>query len=76
MKPTSQSGKFETLKAFCLLFRTGILKDFYQKVSIECRCYRPGNYTVSGRMNASFLPGHFTGWGGEGVKRDSSFLHF
>ena len=55
MKTTNQSAKFETLKAFCLLFRTGVWKDFYQKVSIEFRCYRTGNYTVSRRINTCFF---------------------
>ena len=69
------SAKSETLKPFCLLFCTGMSKDFHQLEthSIESRC-------VIGLQNILFVgaasmhlsrSGNFTGSGSEGVKMGS-----
>ena len=48
-KTTHKSAKFETLKPLCLLFHTGMRKDFIKMDSSESRCVeRPENILSAG----------------------------
>ena len=53
-KTTNKTTKSETLNRFCLLFRTGMWKDYPKTHSIESWCYRTRKYTVCRRDHASF----------------------
>ena len=49
-----EHAKFETLKPFCFLFRTGVSKTFIKTYIIESGCYKTEKHTVYGRVRASF----------------------
>ena len=51
-KTTNKTTKSET--HFCLLFRTGMWKDYHKTHSTKSRCYRTRKYTVCRCDHASF----------------------
>ena len=74
LKTTNKSVKSETFKGFCLLFRTGMWKDFHQNTDSisSSMCYRTGKYSVDRHVCAVciFQPRNSAGWGSEGVNSD------
>ena len=65
----NKNVKFETLKAFCFLFRTVLWKDFHQNVHIESRLLKGRKIYCLQACLCIFHPGNLTGFGSEGVKK-------
>ena len=72
LKPNQQSLKFEILKnlffSFALEFESIFLNLFIKMHSSESRfIIRSENILFASTHIGTFQPGHFTGWGSEGV---------
>ena len=67
-KTTNKSVTLETLNCFCLLFCTGLWKDFHRNTySTESICYGSGKHTVCRHVRASLSPELLQALGSVGV---------
>ena len=88
MKTTNRSAKFETLKAFCLLFALACGRTFVKRLALNTDAIGPENRLFMGPENRLLMgqekrlfPGvsmHFSArklysWGSGGVK-DNAYL--
>ena len=81
LKMTNKSAKFETVNCFCLLFRTGMEKDFHRNTQHWKWCYRGAKYTVCMCVHASFSPTILQAWAVMGLiliwsHHESEFVQF
>ena len=73
LKTTNKIETFETLKHFCLLFHTGMWKDFHQNAQ-DWKSQERKIYCLQARP-CVFQSGNFTGWAVKGLNTLSQPLH-
>ena len=74
LKRTNKGAKFETLKSFCLLFRTGTcVKGLSSKrLAVKTDVLQDQKIHRLQARPRIIQPGSFTGWGSEGVKEEEN----